>query len=230
MSLEPASAIIHSGPRERAIEEGVASLGDAELLAVLLGTGLAGRPVSLVAAGLLDRFAGLEGLARLGASALADHPGLGKVKAARIAAAIEIGRRTARRTARTREPLRSSAAVVGHIGPTLRALEHEEMWLLSLDGRSNLRSARRVAQGGLHGCSVTPRDILRTALSDAASAIVIAHNHPSGDPTPSMEDVQMTRVLVDACNVTGVPLIDHVIVAPDGRYSSMLDLGIIEPL
>jgi len=85
-----------------------------------------------------------------------------------------------------------------------------------------------VAQGGLHGCSVTARDILRGALVQAASALVLVHNHPSGDPRPSPEDVAMTRTVVEAAEVVGTPLVDHVIVSASGNYASMLDLGLLD--
>ena len=101
------------------------------------------------------------------------------------------------------------------------------MWLVSLDGRNYVRGMRRVAQGGLHTCSVLPRDILRAALYEAATAMVLVHNHPSGDPTPSAEDVALTRNLCDAGALTGLPLVDHVVVAPSGKYMSLLDLGVI---
>ena len=98
------------------------------------------------------------------------------------------------------------------------------MWLLSLDGRNGLKSARRIAQGGMHACALTTRDVLAPALRDAASAIVLVHNHPSGDPRPSPEDVSMTRAVASACEVVGVPLLDHVVVARGGA-ASLLDSG-----
>jgi DNA repair protein RadC len=218
-----------AGPRERALDEGVASLGDADLLAVLLGTGLAGRPVGLVAAALLDRAGGLDGVARLGPAAIAEHPGVGPAKALRVAAALELGRRSARRATRVTGPITSSAAVAAHLGPDLAKLPHEEMWILCLDGRNKVRAARRVAQGGLHSCTVMPRDVLRAGLYEAASAVVLVHNHPSDDPLPSPEDLAMTRRVAEAGAMIGVPLVDHVILSPSGRYCSMLDLGVLGP-
>jgi DNA repair protein RadC len=218
---------LSSGPRERALAEGIWSLGDADLLAVVLGTGLVGQPVTLVSAALLSRFSGLEGLARLGPHALAEHPGLGLVKALRISASIELGRRVVKRAMRPRPPVRSSAAIAAWCAAHLGPLDHEQMWVISLDGRNGMRGARRVAEGGLHGCSVAARDILRAALADAASALVLVHNHPSGDPAPSSEDVEMTQAVAAAGVVVGVPLIDHVILVPDGHYSSLLDLGVL---
>jgi DNA repair protein RadC len=216
--------------RERALVEGVGALGDADLLAVLLGTGLAGRPVSLVAAGVLERFSGLAGLLRRSPVAIAEHPGIGLAKALRISAALELGRRAIQRAAQPRGVVRDSSVVSEYLRPMLGVLDHEEMWLLALDGRNNLRSIRRLSQGGLHTCGVMPRDVLRTALTEAASTMVLAHNHPSGDPTPSPSDASMTRTLADLGKLVGVPLVDHVIVTRDGRHSSMLDLGVIDPL
>ncbi|MCC6552958.1 MAG: DNA repair protein RadC [Polyangiaceae bacterium] len=218
-----------SGPRERALTEGIGALGDADLLAIVLGTGLAGRPVTIVSASVLDRFAGLEGIARLGPHALAEHPGLGLAKALRISAAMELGRRAHERAVRPRPPVRTSAAIaawcVAHLGP----LDHEQVWVISLDGRNGMRAARRVAQGGLHGCSIAARDILRAALSDAAAALILVHNHPSGDAAPSPEDVEMTAAVAAAGLIVGVPLVDHVILTPDGHYASMLDIGVLSP-
>lgn len=100
-------------------------------------------------------------------------------------------------------------------------LEHEELWVLCLGARNQLQSAERVAQGGLHGCGVTPKDVLRPAVRNAATALVVVHNHPSGDPTPSEEDVAMTEQLSSAALVLGLPLLDHVVVAREGACSAV---------
>jgi DNA repair protein RadC len=213
--------------RERALVSGVECLGDAELLALLLGTGTGGQPASSLATMLLDEAGGHAGLARLGLHGLSACRGVGTAKAARIAAGLELGRRAAFSDfARDRAVVGSFDHVVEWARPRLAGLDHEEVWLLGLDGRNGLRSARRVAQGGLHACALTARDVLRPALRDAASAIVLVHNHPSGDAGPSPEDVEMTRALAAACGVVGVPLLDHVVVARDGA-SSLLELGVI---
>jgi DNA repair protein RadC len=220
----------HDGPRERALGAGIATLGDVELLAILLGTGLAGRPASVVAAALLDETAGLQGLLRMGPQALAEQPGLGVAKALRIGAGLELGRRTLTRVPRPTVSLRHGKAVAEHLRWSLACLEHEEMWVLSLDGRNLLRGTRRVAQGGVHRLSVAPRDILAAAIADGASTFVLVHNHPSGDPTPSADDITMTRMTVAAGELMGIPMVDHVILAGDGSYRSMLEIGIIEPV
>jgi DNA repair protein RadC len=124
--------------------------------------------------------------------------------------------------------MRTSAEIAAWCVARLGPLEHEQMWVVSLDGRNGMRGARKVSQGGLHGCSVAARDILRVALADAAAAMILVHNHPSGDSAPSPEDVEMTRAVASAGMVVGVPLVDHVILAPDGHYTSMLDLGVLQ--
>jgi DNA repair protein RadC len=215
------------GPRERAAVVGVESLGDAELIAILLGTGYAGVPVNILATKLIERHGGLAGLARAGIGELVDSEGLGMAKGARLAAAVELGRRAtfaASLDATTR--LSDRDAVEAWARPRLATLDHEELWALALDGRHGLRGARRVASGGIHGLHVTPRDPLRVALREAASAFVLVHNHPSGDPSPSSEDVAFTRAVSEAARVVGIPLLDHVIVARR-RVSSMLEDGLL---
>ena len=226
----PRERALTEGPRERALAEGVEALGDADLLAVLLGTGTARKPVAVLAAELLDRSSGLEGLLRRGPFSIADHPGIGLAKALRIGAALELGRRAVQREARLVGPLRDSRAVAEYLRPRIGPLDHEELWLLTLDGRNYLRSARCIAVGGLHACTVLPRDVLRLALMEAASTFVLAHNHPSGDPTPSPGDTSMTRQVAQLGALVGVPLVDHVIVARGGGHSSMLDIGVLSPV
>ena len=177
--------------RERALHSGVETLGDVDLLAILLGTGTEGESAIAVAASLLTSAGGLIGLSRTSAHALAARRGVGPAKATRIAAAIELGKRIALcQLERTPATIGSFAAVADWARPRLAALEHEEVWLLALDGSNGLKAARRIAQGGLHGCALTPRDVLQPALREAASAIVLVHNHPSGDAGPSPEDVR----------------------------------------
>jgi len=184
------------------------------------------------AADLLERAGGLERLSRADALEIAAHldrrtasndgrpPARTTLVAARaLAAAFELGRRAeiARRGARPR--LASPADVAAWAGPRIATLEHEELWMLALDGRGHLRAARCVAKGGLHGAAVRAADPLRAALRVHASAFVLVHNHPSGDPTPSREDVHLTAQVAAAAAVVGVALLDHVVVARDGFAS-----------
>ena len=216
------------GARERLVDAGVEALSAAELVALLLGTGSPSHSVGVVAAELLCRHGGLTGLARAGVGELAGGAGVGVAKAARIAAAIELGRRVGCEA--TREPearFGDAHAVDAWARPRIATLDHEELWLLVVDGRNALRAARRVGVGGLHGLSVTTRDPLRCALREAASAFVLVHNHPSGDATPSREDLAFTRRLADAAALVGTPLLDHVIVARGG-FTSLLESAAID--
>jgi len=206
--------------RERALRSGVGTLSDEELLALLLGTGAVGRPATSIACSLLADLGGLERLERVGPYRLSEQHGVGRVKATRLLAAIELGRRVALRAlSDDRSVMGSFESVAAWARPRLGGLDHEEVWLLSLDGKNGLRSARRIGLGGLHGCALRPADVLRPALEDAASGIVLVHNHPSGDPTPSLADVELTRTLVEACQLVGLYLLDHVVVARSGAES-----------
>lgn len=206
--------------RERARRQGVGSLSDVDLLSLLLATGAAGQSVARVAHDLLTQVGGVERLERVGPYRLSEQRGVGLVKATRLLAAIELGRRvTLKSLCDDGTIFASFDSVAAWAQPRLAALDHEEVWLLCLDAKNGLRSARRIALGGLHGCALRPADVLRPALEDAASAIVIVHNHPSGDPTPSMADIEMTQALSHACQVIGLHLLDHVIVARSGAQS-----------
>ncbi len=214
-------------PRERALESGVEGLGDADLIAIVLGTGHADEPVGVLAAALLDECGGLPGLARTGAGAFAARRGVGRAKGARLAAATELGRRIAQAASRqTSARLPESRSVDAWARPRLASLDHEELWVLALDGHNGLRAARRIAAGGLHGLVISPRDPLRVALREGASAFILVHNHPSGDPTPSPEDVAFTEKIAVAAAVVATPLLDHVVVARNG-YASLLDAGLM---
>jgi DNA repair protein RadC len=214
--------------RERIAAVGIESLGDAELVSIVLGRGRGGTPASVLAARLLEDCSGVAGIARAGLGQLSRHAGLGIERSTRLAAAIELGRRASFAASigpSVRLPHR--AAIEAWAMPRLSALDHEELWALALDGRHGLRAARRVASGGIHGLHVSPRDALRVVLREAASCFVLVHNHPSGDPTPSDEDRAFTRAACLAATVVGIPMLDHVVVARR-RAESMLDLGLLE--
>ncbi len=216
-----------AGPRERLADAGIDSLGDADLVALLLGTGHAEESVLVLAQRLLEEQGGIDGLARAGVGELACRRGVGVAKGARLAAAVELGRRVGMASSRALGVRLSDPCAVDSWGrPRLGALDHEELWMLALDGQHRLRGARRVASGGLHGMFVSARDPLRAALREGASAFVLVHNHPSGDPTPSAEDITFTGKVAAAGRVVSTPLLDHVVVTR-ARFASMLELGMI---
>lgn len=223
-SVEPT----HRELREKALWGGVDELGDAELLSLILGQGGDGLSPGQLAVALLEGSGGLRLLSQLPPVGLAAKPGVGPVQAARIAACFELGRRALRRETERRSGLPMSAkAVARWAHPRLARLDHEEVWVLCLDGRSSLSSAFQVGRGGMHGCALLARDFLIPVIRHAASAFVVVHNHPSGDPTPSREDVEMTVALASAAALSSVPLLDHVVVARDG-YRSLFEMGVLD--
>ena len=207
--------------------QGVDSLGDGELISLVVQRTRRGSRAGIVAARVLLESGGVSHLARLSASALHTQTGMTRAHACAIAAAFELGRRGLQaELGQVRPACASFDAVVAWAHPRLAPLDHEEVWVLGLDGRSALRILRCVARGGQHGCALTARDVLHPVLVGGGTALVVVHNHPSGDPAPSDEDVQMTRALAAACDVVGVPLLDHVVVGRNGA-TSMLELGVL---
>lgn len=207
-------------PRERLIAHGPENLSEAELLAVVLGT-VGPTPALTAATELLARFGGLSELARCATSELRRH--VGPVRAARIQAAFEVGRRALVPRARL-TTIETPLDVYTYARPRLAHLTREVFHVLLLDTRHRLVADRRVAEGGLAACAISPRDVFEPAIREAAPALVFVHNHPSGDPTPSRDDILLTERLGQAARLLGLSLIDHVVVA-DGGYASLAELG-----
>lgn len=214
------------GPRERLGLVGATSLSDAELLALVLGTGTPREPVSQLAQRLVDEHGGLSGLTRLGLGELASLRGLGYGKACRLVGALELGRRTLAAPITRGTRIGSSRDVELALRARLATLEVEQFLVMPLDARNRALSVARVGLGTTTYCPVSPADVFRTVLREAGVGVVVAHNHPSGDPRPSSEDVELTRRLVTAGETLGVRLLDHVILAREG-YFSFLDAGLL---
>lgn len=206
------------GARERLRAHGPESLEDVELLALLLRTGTRGRPARELARELLGA-EGLHGLARTLPTELERHPGVGPAKAASLMAALEIARRLAERRLENGDPIRGPEDVFQHFHARLRDMPHEQFHLLLLDGRHRVLRELMASRGTLTASLVHPREVFRPALREGAAALVVVHNHPSGDPGPSHEDREVTRRLVQAGALLGVPLLDHVVVAERGWVS-----------
>ena len=216
------------GPRERLARLGADPLSDAELVAILLGTGTEGIPVPEVAASLLHHAGGLRGLVALSARELAEFPGVGPSKAARLLAAAELGLRAVGRPRERGAQLSSSEAVHAAYRARFLGVTVEEVLVVAVDARHRVLSERLVARGGLTACSVTPRDVFAPLIREAAPAFVLLHNHPSGDPAPSPEDGRWTEQMADLGERLGLRLLDHVIVADTG-YFSFRDAGRLPP-
>ncbi len=206
-------------PRERLLSVGDAGLDDAGLIAVLLGTGTKGRSALEIARGLLAAAGGLRGLAGWTPAQMARHPGVGAARGARIAAALAIARRVNGSTWAPGVKLDGSREVIRHYRAVLRGRSQEVMVAVLLDARHRLLRDAVVATGGLSDCVVEPRAVFGLALREGAAGVVVVHNHPSGDPEPSADDVVLTRRLEEAGIVVGVPLLDHVVVAEGGGFS-----------
>lgn len=211
-------------PRERLLASGPEALASAELLALVLGSGSPGRPASALAARLLERFGGIRGLAQRSPRELATEAGVGTARATAIAAALELGRRVAETRLLPGARLGGSADVFRHYHLRLRDLKRERFLALLLDGKHRLAGEILVSEGTLTASLVHPREAFAPAVRESAAALVFVHNHPSGDPAPSREDLDLTRRLVAVGDLLGVRVLDHVIVG-DGRYHSFADAG-----
>lgn len=217
-----------NGPRERLAMSGAASLSDADLVAILLGTGVSSEPVGVVAARLLDRAGGLHGLSRLGVSELGDQLGIGPTKACRLRAAVELGARLSVRPLQRHKPITSSRDVDAALRPRLRGQPREHFVAVALDAKNHPLAELEIAVGGLLACCITPSDVFRPVLREAAAAVIFAHNHPSGDLTPSDQDIGITHRLFRCGELLGVAVLDHLIVGDTG-YFSFLDAGLLRP-
>lgn len=214
-------------PRERLWSLGPPALSTQELLAVLLGTGATEQGAQEVAAGLLERAGGsLRELRSRPPAELLRSRGVGPAKGARLLAALELAARLVEERRPTHPRIRDPADVAALLGPRLRDLPVEEFHVLALDSQSRVRRDVLVSRGLLNSALVHPREVFRAAIAEAAAGIILAHNHPSGDPTPSPEDRAATRQLVEAGRLLDLPVYDHVIVAGD-RFLSFVAAGLL---
>jgi len=225
-------------PRERLTKLGPAALASRELLAILIETGMpatAARPARTaidLAGDLLKHFEGESGggLRRIGAASLTELcrvPGIGGAKATRIAAALELGRRGTREARPERERIRNAEDVYEQVRIRMRDLPHEEFHVLLLNTQNMVLRHLQVTRGTLDASLVHPREVFRPAITECAASVIVVHNHPSGDPTPSAEDRAVTRQLVDAGRLVGIEVLDHVVVG-EGRFVSFAEAGLMQ--
>lgn len=216
-------------PRERLETVGAAALTTRELLGLLVGSGGEGRSALDVAESLLHRGDGsLRRLAARPAAELRQLPGVGAAVAARVAAALELGRRLAREGPLELMRIRGPSDVYERCAPAMRDLLCEEFRVLLVNAQHAVVREIVVTRGILDASVVHPREVFREAVAESAAALILVHNHPSGDPAPSPEDREVTRQLADAGRIVGIPVLDHVVVG-DARYVSFVEAGYLVP-
>jgi DNA repair protein RadC len=191
-----------------------------ELLTLVVGSGFRGGSALQVAEAVLQRFPSLSLLAAADVSEIERVPGVGVARACRLAAALELGRRTASEAGLSDEPIRGPSDVFRRMGPRLRDIGQEEFHTLLLNTRHQVFREVLVTRGILDASLIHPREVFRVAVGEGAAGIILVHNHPSGDPAPSAEDRAVTRQLGVAGRALGIPVLDHVIIGR-GRYSSL---------
>lgn len=214
-------------PREKLGHAGLHALTDQELLALVLGHGVPGRSAASLAKDVLDTVGGIHGLARATADQLAAEAGFGPATAARLVAAIEIGRRTLQRQPEPRAKITAPRTLAAYLMPLYGASPVERFGVVLVDTKHQLIRVRVLAVGSSDAVTAEPREVFRDALLGGAAAVVLFHNHPSGDPTPSPDDVTLTHRMILAGRVVGIEVIDHLIVG-DARYFSMRESGVIQ--
>lgn len=214
-------------PREKLGHTGLHALTDQELLALVLGHGVRGRGALKLAADILDALGGIHGLARSTADQLAAEVGFGPATAARLVAAIEIGRRTLQRQPAPRMRIGSPRELAAFLMPMYGASPVERFGVVLFDTKHQLIRVRVLAVGSVDAVTAEPREVFRDALLGGAAAVVLFHNHPSGDPTPSPDDISLTHRMINAGRVLGIDVIDHLIVG-DARYFSLRESHVIQ--
>lgn len=217
----------HERPRERLQSAGPEALSNAELLAILIKTGTKGETAIDIAGKLLSKHGSLQALAELSVKELSQTDGIGAAKACEIIAALELSRRAGTHRDGLRPRITCPKDVARLVGPEMAPLKKEQFRLALLNAKNELTRMITVSEGTLTGSLTHPREVFREAVREAAAAVLLIHNHPSGDPEPSDDDVKTTRGLVKAGEIIGIQVLDHVIVA-SGGFRSMKEAGLLE--
>jgi DNA repair protein RadC len=216
----------HDRPREKLERLGVAALGDNELLAIVLGSGSRDAGALALANQLLAHADGVFGLTRADLAQLRQVPGVGPARAAQVLAAVELGRRTLTRGPLARPQLKSPRELAEHLLPQYGASPVEQFGLVMLDSKLHIVRIKVITIGSLDSAVAHPREVFREAAVASAAAIVLFHNHPSGDPTPSRADLELTERMLDAGDVMGIQVVDHIILSPH-KYFSLQEAGLL---
>ena len=216
-------------PREKLVHYGPASLSTAELLAILLRTGTRAESVLRVAENVLARYkdAGIAAMVHASQAELSAIHGVGPSKAAAIMAAVELGRRLSQKSAERVEVIHGPEDAAQFAMPHFRHEQKEHFAVLLLNMKNRILAMQEVSVGSLSASIVHPREVFQAAVRYAAAAMILLHNHPSGDPNPSKEDIAVTQRLVKAGKIMDIPVLDHVILG-DGRFISLKEKGMLQ--
>jgi len=212
-------------PREKLLNWGETKLSDVELLAIILGMGTRNVSALELANFLVVKYKGLRGLKESSLEELIEERGIGPAKAVTIKAAVELGRRIAVNV-QGKIPIKSPEDVRNIVMEEMRYFDREHFRSLYLDRKGGLIVMEDVSVGGLHSSIVHPREVFKTAVKKSAASIILVHNHPSGDPTPSKEDIEVTKRLIEAGKIMGIEVLDHIIIG-EGNYCSLKARGLI---
>jgi len=212
-------------PREKLQRHGAAMLSEAELLAILIRTGARGVTAVDLAKKLLSDGRSLRDLARMSVDDVVAL-GVGKARATAVVAALELSRRLPFSNGEERPAVRGPDDVAKRYGPKLRDLKHEEFWVLLLSAANEIQGDTRITSGTLSASLVHPRECFHAAIREKAASVIFVHNHPSGNPEPSHEDIVMTKQLVEAGKILQIPVHDHIIIA-GSRYTSFAERGMV---
>jgi DNA repair protein RadC len=212
-------------PRERLRQQGPRALSNPELLAILLRVGIPGENAVQLGQRLLSEFKGLRGLQRVPFDELCAQRGIGEAKAAQIKAAIELGRRLREEAPEDRVTINSPADVAGLVAYEMSALEQEHLRVLLLNTRNHVLDEVDIYHGSVNSSQIHIGEVFKAAIRRNATALIVVHNHPSGDPTPSPDDVAVTRAMVQAGKLLGIEVLDHVVIGA-GRWVSLKERGL----
>ncbi|MGP8320649.1 MAG: RadC family protein [Methanosarcinaceae archaeon] len=212
-------------PRERLMKYGAESLSNAELLAIILRTGSRKENVLNMSTRILSEYS-LKQLSLANVAKLMEIHGIGDAKASQITAMFELARKLEAFTDEPKRKIKSPADVYSILYPKMREQKKEKLTALYLDTKNQILREEVVSIGTLNANIVHPREIFKSALLESSASVILAHNHPSGDPTPSKEDIAVTKKLIEGGKLLGIDVLDHVIIG-DGRYVSLKDEGLV---
>lgn len=213
-------------PREKLLSKGAQALSNAELLAILLRTGTQAESAMRLAEKVVEKYDGVTALGRLSPRDISRIKGIGAAKAVTIAAAIELGKRIAGFDPSDRHVIRSPRDAAALMLPRLRYETREHFLVMMLSTKNHVLATPTISIGSLNASIVHPRELFREVITYSAASIILVHNHPSGDPTPSAEDIHLTKQIVEAGKMLNISVLDHLIIG-DGKYVSLKEQGIL---